>query len=215
MSSNQRWEDAQRVEQSHQYHSYVRSEEDAKNFVEKLNIDYNGLKEKNIIAIGSGSGRIHNLSVGNTKVGIDPLSDEIFDENRQSNAELLTGVGESIPIRSNTFDIALNVNVLDHCKNPRQVLSEIKRILKRGGKLLSNVNIFGTPNFVNKHLGKIDPPHPHHFNQQKICNMISESGFEIEYTDVDKHGPDQASHKLVIAMKVFKMRKINLVAIAE
>lgn len=120
MSSDQRWQDAQSVEKSHQCHSDIRSEEAAKSFVENLNIEYEELEGKNIIAVGSGSGRIHNMSVGNKKVGVDPLTGEIFDENGQSNAEILTGVGERIPVHSNTFDIALSVNVLDHCKNPKK-----------------------------------------------------------------------------------------------
>lgn len=215
MASDQRWQDAQNVEKSHQYHSDIRSEEAAKSFVENLNIEYEELKGKNIIAVGSGSGRIHNMSAGNKRVGIDPLTNDIFDKNTQSDAELLTGVGEQMPIYTDTFDIALSVNVLDHCKDPKQVLSEINRILTPNGKLLFNINTFGTPKFINKYLGIVDPPHPHHFTQQQIRQMIIDSGFEIDYLNVRKPNLDQANIKLAMATKGLKMRKLNLVAIAE
>lgn len=95
------------------------------------------------------------------------------------------------------------------------MLSEINRILKPGGELLFNINTFGTPEFINKYLGVIDPPHPHHFTQQQICQIITGSDFGINYVDVRKPNVDQANIKLFIATNVLKMRKLNLVAIAE
>lgn len=47
--------------------------------------------------------------------------------------------GLRIPLSSDAFDCALAVEVLEHCPDPRVVMSEIYRVLKPGGHLLVTV----------------------------------------------------------------------------
>jgi len=42
----------------------------------------------------------------------------------------------SLPFADNVFDAALNIVTLEHVKDPRQVLKELARVLKPGGRLL-------------------------------------------------------------------------------
>jgi SAM-dependent methyltransferase len=45
----------------------------------------------------------------------------------------------ALPFKSGSFDVVACTEVLEHVENPRQALSEMRRVLKRGGKLLLSV----------------------------------------------------------------------------
>ena len=55
------------------------------------------------------------------------------------------GFGESLPYESERFDLVVSFQVLEHTANPRQILKESIRVLKRGGFLyfvIPNYNSF-------------------------------------------------------------------------
>ncbi len=43
---------------------------------------------------------------------------------------------ESLPVRSNSVDAIINISVLEHIREPQQVISEFHRILKPGGEVI-------------------------------------------------------------------------------
>jgi ubiquinone/menaquinone biosynthesis C-methylase UbiE len=109
------------------------------NYLETLGWSFNG---KKVIDIGSGQGSavLEALFRGANAFGIEPgeefsklsrmrLKDAGFNENH-----ILTIGGENIPFKSNSFDYAINLYVLEHVSNPDAILQEIFRILKPGGK---------------------------------------------------------------------------------
>ncbi len=65
-------------------------------------------------------------------------------------ATFLYGSIESAPFRESAFDLVLCTEVLEHVDDPDQVVREIRRVLKPGGKLLLsmpfNYFIHGAPN---------------------------------------------------------------------
>lgn len=46
---------------------------------------------------------------------------------------------EDIPVESETFDVALLCELLEHVENPEKVLKETQRILKKGGALILSI----------------------------------------------------------------------------
>jgi SAM-dependent methyltransferase len=48
--------------------------------------------------------------------------------------------GEAIPYEGEKFDAVVCLNVIDHTPDPKLMLSEIKRVMKTGGKLFFGVN---------------------------------------------------------------------------
>lgn len=46
---------------------------------------------------------------------------------------LLTAIGEAIPLRSESVDLVISLQALEHVKDPGQVLAEVWRILRPGG----------------------------------------------------------------------------------
>lgn len=73
--------------------------------------------------------------------GIDP-SGKLLDYARQEamkkgwNADIRQGVGENIPFEAEEFDTVVCTYTLCSVQDSRQVLSELRRILKPGGTLL-------------------------------------------------------------------------------
>jgi len=58
-------------------------------------------------------------------VGIDPIPSKTYPY------EFVVGVGESLPFRDKEFDVAACFTALDHCFDPRAVVSEMCRVAKR------------------------------------------------------------------------------------
>ncbi len=93
------------------------------------------------------AGKYDNLSLLDVGCGMKPY--EVFfkkgsgrrvtnigiDQNSNSPADVVA-VGENIPFRTGSFEIALCTQVLEHTWNPERVLEEIHRVLVNNGLLL-------------------------------------------------------------------------------
>jgi len=105
-------------------------------------------KGKKLLEIGSAAGSmivIARRDYGIEAYGIEPSSDEFSSFNQISTALLeeynlpkdtiKNAVGEDLPFSDNSFDLIYSTNVLEHVNDPRKVISESIRVLKRGGFL--------------------------------------------------------------------------------
>lgn len=178
MTGVDRWAKAQSAEYEHHSHSEPSWDADAylNRWFDKDISFYHG---KDILEVGSGTGMIHTLDTPGRKVGIDPLTSSFKGVLGDSNAEIVTGAGESLPFSSGAFDIVASHNVLDHCMDPAKVLEEMNRITVPGGHLVFHVNTFELPKFIRLRLTIVDRPHPHHFDDSEVIDLIENSGYEI------------------------------------
>lgn len=210
--TNNRWKQAQEAEIDHHTHAGVDSEDRAVHIIENgFSISIDELENKAILAVGCGTGVIHNLPAEVPKVGIDTLTGTNFETSTTalSSAELITAAGENIPFESETFDVVICRNVLDHTKKPSQVIDEIHRVMTSDGMLLFNLNIFNLPSIVNRRLGSIDTPHPHHYNEESLLNLMSSAGFKPE---IRKRWSGSGSNlKTWAAYNIFRMEKLNII----
>jgi SAM-dependent methyltransferase len=96
-----------------------------------------------VIEVGSGAhGLIFHFGTSRG-VGIDPLADHyraMFPA-WQHRATTVAASGENLPFADGDFDIALCDNVVDHARDPRQILQEIARVTRQGGLLYFEVNV--------------------------------------------------------------------------
>ncbi|HEX7296531.1 MAG TPA: class I SAM-dependent methyltransferase, partial [Pyrinomonadaceae bacterium] len=103
-----------------------------------------------VIEVGSGSNGLI-FFFGNEKAaGVDPLA---VDYRRlfpawQKRVQTVAAFGEHLPFSNQSFDIVLCDNVVDHAENPRGIVRELVRILRRGGLLYFTVNIHHPLYFV-------------------------------------------------------------------
>lgn len=77
-------------------------------------------------------------------VGLD-IEFERTQEARRLAPQVLCGAGENLPLASNTFDLVLSHEVLEHVQDDRQAVQEIVRVLKPGGRLVMFVPNRGYP----------------------------------------------------------------------
>lgn len=104
------------------------------------------LKGKKVLDFGCGSGvgtvclssqNIDVVGVDNNQPGNDSIKEaEEYALECRSKATFACMDGESLNFPEESFDAVLAVDVFEHLKAPRKVLSEIKRVLKVGGSLV-------------------------------------------------------------------------------
>lgn len=99
------------------------------------------IKEKVVVDIASGEGYGSNLmsKVANHVYGVD--IDKVAIENAKikyikNNLEFLNGSADNIPIASNSVDVVVSFETIEHHNKHDEMMSEIKRILKEDGLLI-------------------------------------------------------------------------------
>jgi ubiquinone/menaquinone biosynthesis C-methylase UbiE len=97
-----------------------------------------------VFEIGCGGGlnqRFYDMKAVSSFAGIDP-SDKLLDFTRAEAAkkgwitDIRAGVGEAIPFASESFDTVVCTYTLCSVADPQRVLSELRRLLRPGGRLL-------------------------------------------------------------------------------
>jgi len=63
-------------------------------------------------------------------VGVD------VEQNNLGNVEVALGIGDPLPMGSESVDTVLSTQVLEHVPDPTRYLNEAARVLKRGGRLI-------------------------------------------------------------------------------
>lgn len=104
-----------------------------------------------------------------------------------------TGDGDAVDIRygaleacqlpGDSFDVVTLWHVLEHLTNPRETLREIRRLLKKEGKIILAVPNFGSlqAQWAGRHWLHLDVPrHVWHFTQVHLTSLLEQEGFAIE-----------------------------------
>jgi len=106
---------------------------------------YNG---KKILDIGCGArGSLEWAKGAAERVGLDPLADEYFKlEGKHHFMKYVKGYSESIPFGNDYFDVVCSLNSFDHVDDLKKSISEIKRVINKGGLflLLTDMHVFPT-----------------------------------------------------------------------
>lgn len=107
--------------------------------------------------------------VTSSYVGFDhPKLSKLYPSPRKPD---LYGDAMKLPIKDNTFDTALLLQVLEHLDNPQKALDESYRILKKNGYIIISV-----PFMYPIH----DAPYDYYrFTEYAIKKMIKQTGFKI------------------------------------
>lgn len=119
---------------------------------ERLFTDQFGLAKeffvgKRILDIGCGPrGSLEWASEASRRVGLDPLVDRYSELGIDHHAmEYCQAAAENMPFPDESFDVVSSLNSLDHVDDLKATLSEITRILVRGGSFLLEVEFGHRP----------------------------------------------------------------------
>ncbi len=117
-------------------------------------------------------------------VGIDIAEARLRRAKKESPAfDFVLGDVQYLPFRNEAFDKALCSHIIEHAHQPKQLLQEVHRIMKRGGFLqLEFPNGFSLWEYINRFLGKIgwsQYMHSHRFSPGDVCELLKEVGWVI------------------------------------
>lgn len=147
-----------------------------------------GQGERRVIDIGCGDGRLLDiLSRQNSDwrlSGVE-INKSAAEEARSKGYNIKFGDFESedIPWADGTFDLAFLHQVLEHTRDPRNVLKRIASILKKGGYLsieTPDIDSLDFRLFKKRYWGGYHiPRHFYLFNKKSLTALLKEEGFEI------------------------------------
>ena len=101
-----------------------------------------------------------------------------FDFDPEQRPDIL-GDAHDMPIADESFDVALACSVLEHVDDPYQVVRELYRIMRPGGRVFAWV-----PFFFGVHAF---PQDVSRFTEEGFRRVFERAGFRIEYTTVEPY----------------------------
>lgn len=114
--------------------------------------------------------------------GVD-LDERAVAMAEKSGLKAHTGSVEDLDLLENTYDLALMIQTIEHVENPAAILSAVKRILKKGGKLVvvtDNTDSFDFGFFKKSYWGGYHfPRHWNLFNRKSLTKLAENVGFEV------------------------------------
>ena len=142
-------------------------------------LDPPGFKGKSIVEIGCGPHGVVTCAFPEAhKIGIDPLIGRYKDRAVPNEYTLLIGgVGELLPIRTASTDLALCINVIDHVLSASKVMFEIHRILKPSARLILEVHTFPA---IFVPVMVLDHPHTYHWTRSRLIRLTQDCGFAVD-----------------------------------
>lgn len=109
----------------------------------------------------------------------------LFGKKAYPHIQFAVADAHSLPFKNESFDLVVCTEVLEHVDNPKDALLEIKRVLKKEGvaiiELDSGSALFSIVWFLWKKIhGRVwNDAHIHSFNVNKLERIIVSSGFTI------------------------------------
>lgn len=131
-----------------------------------------------VVQVGSAvRDAVHFMRPDIERIAVDPLMDFYRTEfGLPSNGVVeLVGMGEELPVEAGSCDGAICMNVLDHTWRPREVVAELRRVLRSGGLLFLGVDVY-PPELAH---GSVDDIHLWRFTADGVRGMVSGSSFQI------------------------------------
>src|SRR5919198_1825031 len=114
-------------------------------------------------------------------IGIEPLAERFAAAGLlipDSRAVYLAMGAEQIPLVSETVDVALSRNSLDHVRDPDAVVREARRLLRPAGTFILNVDLDHPPTATE----------PHTFSEERVRELLNEFAIERETVHERSHG---------------------------
>ncbi len=155
----EQWEDVERALEDiipvyDRTNRYISLRRDISLRVEGIQMLLRSMKDDpfSILDLGSGPGKMSEIlydlegkssNARQRRIGLlvmvdalRPMASLAKNRLRHQDPQAVVSIYESLPIRDNSFDAAMAGFALRDAKNLRQALSELRRILRRGGKFL-------------------------------------------------------------------------------
>jgi SAM-dependent methyltransferase len=165
-----------RVEQSHWWH--IGRRRIIAEFVEDICRRVTDRRPR-ILDVGCGTGaNLILLSKYGDADGVDISEDALAFCRERGLDKVTLGAGEELPYEDNTFDLVTALDVVEHMDDDLAGLTEMRRVLRPGGRVLLFVPTFmflwGLQDDVSNHRRRYRLP--------QLRHVLERAGFEVERT---------------------------------
>lgn len=143
-----------------------------------------GLTGGRVLDIGCGRGEFIALLAarGFDTAGLEP-GEEAARRGREAGLNIMHGGVGSVTIPDANFDAVTMWHVLEHMPQPLAALSEVKNMLRPGGRLIVALPDFGgwqATRYGSGWFGIDAPRHLSHFTRETFTAMAGKAGFRVE-----------------------------------
>lgn len=157
-------------------------------------------KYKKILDIGSGSGHItHEIKkfLPNSEIWALDVYDKAinFGKKKYKDINFICADAHNLPFPEESFDLIISTESLEHVCSPEGVLSEMRRVLKKNGEIIvemdSGNSIFKLVWSLWTRIGPGKVWRKSHltiFNSRKLKKMIIDAGFIIKKSKISHFG---------------------------
>jgi SAM-dependent methyltransferase len=148
---------------------------------------------KVVVDVGPGPLGFPDACPAKLAIGIEPLADRYRARGLllESDALYLATGAEAIPLLSESVDVVLARNSLDHVASPAAATAEIARVLRPGGTLIVSVDV-GHPATATE---------PHSFTLDEVRALLGGLTIVRERMDEEAHGGGGGSRVVILARR--------------
>lgn len=134
------------------------------------------MQSPRILDVGCGTGaNLEMLAQFGTAQGVD-VSDDALEFCRRKGLDARKGLAEELPFEDESFDLVTALDVIEHLDDDVAGLTEMHRILKKGGKTLIFVPAFmwlwGVQDDISNHRIR--------YTRAQIVERLEKAGFTVE-----------------------------------
>lgn len=133
-----------------------------------------------VLDIGAGTGKIlaEFKKIGWQVEGVDGEKEAlVWSKKRGIKLKFMDFEKEALPFKNNSFDLILALDVLEHLKDDKKVLAEIKRVAKKRSMIIISVPAYEKLfDYWDKIVG-----HQRRYSRQMLRQLIKSQNLQIEY----------------------------------
>jgi SAM-dependent methyltransferase len=173
-----------------------------------------------VVEVGSGPVGLVGFFPAVERLAIDPLepyyaSNSTLAALRNPAVEYRQGSVEALPCESERYDLAIMENCIDHVRDVRAAMRELKRALTAAGTLYLTVNCrTGLGYLVHRALSRlrVDAGHPYTFTPRRAQALLRDHGFRTLQFEVGSYA---AARQADLAAPERRARVKALLGISE
>jgi len=145
------------------------------------------VRGKKLLDVGCGMGYFSDFFArrGGDIIGLDPDYNSIHYLKGKPGQHFAVGNAERLPFKSNSFDLILCTEVLEHIEKDGEAVAEIARVGKEGSSVLVTVpspeGIFGSriKNIAHNHEGTLEHHCREGYTYAELKDLLEKNGIEV------------------------------------
>ncbi|MFC1656369.1 class I SAM-dependent methyltransferase [Patescibacteria group bacterium] len=151
------------------------------------------INAKTLLDIGSGEGFVLKAILRNNNfqaIALDPNENALIElKKRLPNVQVKSGYIQNLPYKDNSFDLVVCCEVLEHLKEPKLALKEIKRVGKNYIISVPNEPWFSHMNLMRgRHVSNFGC-HPEHIQKWSTKKFVELVGNDLKIIKIKQSFP--------------------------